>query len=175
MCSARIDRSPTVFEALIVPHRSLTPKGVSLLIMLLIVLVGLIALRFWLLGAWPVVAFSLFDVPLVCLLLALNFRGARASELIMLTSLELTVIRTDPRGRRLVFSLPAAWLRVEHDMVRGASRILLRYHGHVREIGAFLHEAEKASLCAALRSALHEVRNPWFDNPQLRDRDDAGP
>jgi len=163
------------FEAVLVPHRSLSPRGLRVLMGVLIVSVMAMSSVFWLLGAWPVVAFSLFDVPLVCLLLAMNFRRARASELIMLTSLELTVIRTDPRGRRLVFSLPAAWLRVEHDMVRGASRILLRYHGHLREIGAFLHEAEKASLCAALRSALHEVRNPWFDNPQLRDRDDAGP
>jgi len=157
-----------VFEALIVPHRSLTPKGVSALIVVLMVMVGLIALRFWLLGAWPVVLFSLFDVPLICLLLAINFRRARASELIMLTEGELTVVRTDPRGRATTLTLPAAWLRVDQDMAWGAARILLRCHGTECEIGAFLHAGEKDLLCAALRAALHDVRNPLFDNPQLR-------
>src|ERR1700759_4041672 len=85
-----------VFEALIVPYRSLTRKGVTVLAAALSVLSVAMAVRFWLLGAWPVAGFSLIDLPLAAVLLAINVRRARASELIMLDGGALTVIRTDP-------------------------------------------------------------------------------
>ena len=158
-----------IFEARIVPYRSLTRKGVMIVVGSLAGLTVAMALRFWLLGAWPVVAFSLVEVPLVVLLLAINFRRARASELIMLSMQELTVIRTDPAGRRKQVSLPSAWLRVDLDAGRGIPRVVLRSHGRDCEVGAFLHEPDKLSLYEALSDALHCARNPRFDNPQLRD------
>ena len=160
-----------MFEALVVPHRSLSPRGVATLIVVLMVLLALVALRCWLLGAWPVVICSLLEVPLVVLLLAINIHRARASELILLNTQELTVIQVDPKGRRISFSLPAAWLRVDHENAEGASRVVVKSRGQAREIGAFLHEAEKQSLAKALNIALHDVKHPWFDNPQLRGSD----
>ncbi|WP_256367314.1 DUF2244 domain-containing protein [Acidisphaera sp. S103] len=158
-----------VFEALIVPHRSLTRKGVMTVIAVLTVFSAAVALRFLLLGAWPVAAFSLLEIPLVCGLLAVNVRRARASELIMLTAQEITVIQTDPAGRRKQMSLPSAWLRVQLDAGRGIPRVVLSSHGRDCEVGAFLHEPDRLSLFDALRDAVHGVRNPRFDNPQLRD------
>lgn len=158
-----------VFEALIVPHRSLTRKGVMTVIAVLTVFSAAVALRFLLLGAWPVAAFSLMEIPLVCGLLAVNVRRARASELIMLTAQEITVIQTDPAGRRKQMSLPSAWLRVQLDAGRGIPRVMLSSHGRDCEVGAFLHEPDRLSLFDALRDAVHGVRNPRFDNPQLRD------
>ncbi|MEA2739442.1 MAG: Integral rane protein, partial [Acetobacteraceae bacterium] len=52
---------------------------------------------------------------------------------------------------------------------RGGPRILLSSHGRGCEIGSFLHEPEKLSLFDALSAALYRVKNPRFDNPQLRD------
>ena len=156
-----------VFEALIVPHRSLTRKGICIVVGLLSALTAAVALRFWLLGAWPVVLFSLVEIPFVILLLAINLRRARASELIMLDSHELNVTRTDPRGRRKQVSLPAAWLRVDLEPGKGIPRVMLSSHGHGCEVGAFLHEPDKVSLFEALRDALYRVRNPRFENPQL--------
>jgi uncharacterized membrane protein len=78
-------------------------------------------------------------------------------------------VRTDAAGRRTIFCLPAAWLRVDHEVTKGTSRVILRCRGNSREIGTFLHEPEKQSLSLALSKALHEVRHPRFDNPQLRD------
>jgi uncharacterized membrane protein len=158
-----------VFEALIVPHRSLTRKGIVTVVAVLSALTAAIALRFWLLGAWPVVLFSLFEIPIVILLLAINLRRARASELIMLDSHELNVIRTDPNGRRRQDSLPAAWLQVNLESGRGIPRVVARSHGRGCEVGGFLHEPDKISLFQALRDALHRIRNPRFENPQLRD------
>ena len=106
---------PPVFEALLVPYRSLSRKGVAAVIALLAVISSTVAIRFWLWGAWPVVLFSLLEVPLVVLMLAINMRRARASEMIMLTAHQLTVVRTDPSGRRKQDLLPVAWLRVDLD------------------------------------------------------------
>jgi uncharacterized membrane protein len=133
------------------------------------ILTASVAVRFCLLRAWPVVAFSLFEVPLIGVLLAINMRRARASELIMLDAQKFTVIRTDPAGRRRQVSLPSAWLRVDLAVVRGISRLILSSRDRNCEVGSFLHEPEKLSLRAALSDALHRLRNPHFDNPQLRD------
>jgi uncharacterized membrane protein len=158
-----------VFEALIVPYRSLTRKGVMAVVAALLAANVAVALRFWLLGAWPVVAFSLVEVPLAVLLMSINLRRARASELIMLNASELTVIRTDPAGRRNRVSLPSAWLRVDLAAGPGIPRMVLSSHGRDCEVGAFLHEPDKLSLFDALSDALHRLRNPRFDNPQLRE------
>jgi uncharacterized membrane protein len=156
-----------VFEAFIVPHRSLTPRGRLAIVGMLLVLSSGIAIRFWLWGAWPVVAFSCAEVPLLILLLAINQRRARASELIMLDAAQLTVIRTDSAGRRKRDDFPAAWLRIDLDATKGVPRIVLRSRERACELGAFLHEPDKVSLFDALKTALHGMRNPQFDNPQL--------
>jgi uncharacterized membrane protein len=158
-----------VFEALIVPHRSLSRRGVITVALLVMVLNSTVALRSGMLGAWPVMAFCLLESPLFLILLAVNLRRARASELIMLNTREITIIQTDPAGRRRRISLPSAWLRIDLEAARGASRVLLSSHGRGCEVGAFLHEPDRTSLFEALRDALRGVRNPRFDNPQLRD------
>jgi uncharacterized membrane protein len=158
-----------VFEALIVPHRSLTPKGVSAVAGVFLALTAVVAFRFWLWGAWPVVAFSFVELPLFAVLLTINQRRARASELIMLDAAQLKVVRTDAAGRRREEALPAAWLRIDLDSSTGSSRILASSHGRGCEVGAFLHEPDRMSLFEALQSALHHVKNPCFDNPQLRE------
>ncbi len=138
------------------------------LVATLLVLSGMVALRLVLLRAWPVVAFSVLESPLVGLLLFINLRRARASELILLDAGALTVIRTDVKGRRKQLTLPCAWLRIHLEMDRGIPHVMLNSNGRDCEIGAFLHEPCKLSLFGALESALYRVRNPSFDNPQLR-------
>lgn len=159
------DAVPPVFEAVIVPHRSLGRRGSLLLVSAIGLCSAGIALRFWFIGAWPVMAFSGVEVVLVVSLLAMNFRHARAHELITLNPAEITVVQTDHRGRRQSFSLPSAWLQVtlETPDDRGC-RLLLRSHGRGREVGALLHTPEKQSLFEALRDALHRLRQPNFDN-----------
>jgi uncharacterized membrane protein len=159
----------SVFEASMSPHRSLTYKGARTIIGVLCALSGLLALRFWLLGAWPVAFFSFVDVPLVALLLALNFRGARATESLLLTERDLTITRRDPKGRQSTTVVPTAWLQLHLDGGgASASRIVLVSRGRRYEVGIFLHEPERIALYSALKKALHTVNNPVFDNPQLR-------
>ncbi len=157
-----------VFEAVIVPHRSLTPRGLAILIVVLAILCSLIGLRFWLVGAWPVACFGVVEVGLAASLLLLNARRARASELIILSENALRIVRTDPRGQRTESVLPVGWLNARLEEPPGrVPRLLLVAHGVQEEIATSLGEAEKRDLSVALGEALHRLRNPRFDNPQL--------
>jgi len=158
----------TLFEAVIVPHRSLSPRGLRWLIGLICGLCALTAFRFWLIGAWPVIVFSAVEVGLAVLLLRVNAGRARASEMILLTDRTLRVVRTTAAGRRQERELPPTWLNVALEETAGrAPRLVLVARGVREEIGAPLGEAERRDLARALSGALHRARNPQFDNPQL--------
>jgi uncharacterized membrane protein len=160
---------PTLFEAVIVPHRSLTTRGLRRLIGLICLLCGLTALRFWLIGAWPVVIFSVAEVGLAVLLLLLNAGQARASELVLLTERSLRVVRTTPGGRRAEREMSPGWLNVALEETPGrAPRLVLVARDVREEIGAALGETERRDLARALQQALHTLRNPHFYNPQLQ-------
>ena len=158
----------TVFEAVIVPHRSLSARGLAILIGTLAGLCGLIALRFWLIGAWPVACFGVVEIGLAAFLLRLNATRARSSELVLLSADVLRIVRTDWRGRRAECVLPVGWLNTLLEEPPGqVPRLLLVAHGVREEIAASLGEIEKRDLSKALAKALHQLRNPRFDNPQL--------
>lgn len=160
--------SATLFEAVIVPHRSLSPRGLRILIAVICLLCALTALRFWSIGAWPVAGFSVAEIGIAVFLLRLNASRARASELVLLTEDTLRIIRTDRAGRRHECQLPVGWLNAVMEEPPGrVPRLLLVSRGLREEIAASLGEAEKRDLWSALRDALHRLRNPHFDNPQL--------
>lgn len=159
-----------MFEAVIVPHRSLSPRGLRVLMLVICGLVALTTLRFLLIRAWPVIGFSVVEVGAALLLLRLNARRARASEVVMLSRDTLRIVRTDARGHREERSLSPAWLNVLlQDEPGRVPRLFLAARNTRQEIAGSLGEAEKRDLAAALTEALHRMRHPVFDNPQLRD------
>jgi uncharacterized membrane protein len=163
-------RAPVLFEALIVPHRSLSPRGLRILIAVIAASSALTVLRFLVLRAWPVVGFSVLEVGFAILLLRLNAHRARQNEVVLLTEDGLHVIHTDASGRKQRETLPHGWLNVVLEELPGrVPRLLLVARELRREIGAALGEAEKRDLAAALKEALYRLRNPVFDNPQLRE------
>jgi uncharacterized membrane protein len=158
-----------LFEALIVPHRSLSSRGVWLLGIALSGLGGLIGLRFWLIGAWPVIAFSVTEIGILLLLLYVNVHRARASERVLLGEQIVRIERMDPSGMCRSAELPSGWLTVVLEEHPGrTSRLLLNTREASEEIGRALGETEKRDLADAMRAALRQARNPSFDNPQLR-------
>jgi uncharacterized membrane protein len=164
-----MDREATLFEAMIVPYRSLSARGLAILMAVIGLLCALIVLRFWLIGAWPVAGFGVVETGLAIYLLRLNASRARASELILLSEDALRIVRTDRRGRREERELPVGWLNATLEELPGqVPRLLLVARGVREEIATTLGEAEKRDLWAALRDALHRLRSPSFDNPQLR-------
>lgn len=153
-----------LFEALIVPHRSLSARGRRWLVLVLAGMCALVGLRFWFLGAWPVIAFSGLEGLAVIFMIHLNHRRARASELVMLSADTLKVVRTSPSGERTEDTLSSAWLNVTLEERDGrVPRLLLGVRDRRIEVGAALGEAEKRDLAEALRATLYRARNPVFD------------
>lgn len=167
---SRMDRDAPLFEAVIVPHRSMSPRGLIVLMAVIVGLCALLALRFAAIGAWPVAGFSVMEIGLAVFLLRLNASRARASELVLLSAQVMRIVRTDWRGQRHERVLPVGWLNaVMEDPPGRVPRLVLVAHGVREEIAATLGEAEKRDLWIALRGALQRLRDPRFDNPQLRD------
>jgi uncharacterized membrane protein len=109
-------------------------------------------------------------VALAVVLLRVNASRGRQAELLILSEASLSITRSDARGRRRERVLCHDWLKVLIDEQPGrVPRLLLAARGVCEEIGASLGETEKRDLAAALRDALHRLRNPEFDNPQLHE------
>jgi len=155
---------PPLFEALIVPHRSLPNVRWRQPLVMLAGMTGLVGAYFWHLGAWPISAFCGLAGLGVLVLAYLNQRAGRASELVMLTAERVRIVRTTASGRRSEVSIASGWLNVLLEERSGrVPRLLLGVHAQQVEVGTALGEAEKRELASALRDALYRARNPSFD------------
>lgn len=158
------------FQAAVRPHRSLSCKGVAIVICCM--LLGSLAITSLMvsLGAWPVIGFNGADIALAIFLIWLNIRAARAVEIISLNDDSLEICRTDASGRQEHLSFAPYWLNIVLQERNGTvPKLLLASGGASTEIARQLGEAQKRDLAAALARALHRWRNPRFDNPQLRE------
>jgi uncharacterized membrane protein len=70
------------FERVLLPHRSLSPRGFHLLMAVLALISLAIGIGFVSVGAWPVVGFFGLEVALVYLAFRLSYRSARQSKAI---------------------------------------------------------------------------------------------
>jgi uncharacterized membrane protein len=157
-----------VFEALITPHRSLSRRGLRIIIAATCTVSFSVSLLFWWLGAWPIAGFNGGEVLLALVLLRAHARSAKASEFLVLTESELRIQRTDSRGQRTEERLASAWIGVSLEERKGRTPgLYLAAHGKRLEIASALGEPEKRDLAGALTEALHRWRHPTFDNPQL--------
>ncbi len=165
-----MDAEPCYFEAVIVPHRSLSKRGLRLLIGAICALSVCSTATFWWLGAWPIAGFNGVEITAALLMLRYNARAVRANEVILLSSSSLTVIRTTRDGIRTEQEVSPAWINVHlQDRPGRVPALYLAAHGTRLEIGASLGEPEKLDLAKALKDALYRSRNPVFDNSQLND------
>ena len=65
------------FERVLLPHRSLPPRGFHLMMLVLGLISLAVGIGFVSIGAWPVVGFFGLDVALVYVAFRLNYRSAR--------------------------------------------------------------------------------------------------
>lgn len=158
-----------LFQALVKPHRSLSDKGMVVVICCMLIASSMVTGMAAFLGAWPVVGFNGADILLAILLIRLNIRAGRTREYIRLQQEALEIFRLDVRGRRERIALQPYWLRVVLEERPGTVPKLLLAGGDARtEIARPLGEAEKRALAVSLEGALVRWRHPEFDNPQLR-------
>jgi uncharacterized membrane protein len=151
---------PTIFSAVITPHRSLSSTGFLIFMLCIGSLSFISGVMFLLIGAWPVPGFLGLDVLLVYWAFRANFRAARAYEEVTVTASELTVRKVNQRGGVRQWTLNPVWVRLDRIVHEefGIERLFLVSHGRRLSIGGFLGPDEKASFAKALSAALGEAK-----------------
>jgi uncharacterized membrane protein len=151
---------PAIFSAVIVPHRSLSPNGFVLLMVLIGAIAFLAGLFFFLLGAWPVVGFLGLDVVLIWLAFRASYRAARARETVEVSETEIVVRRFPVRGAASEWRFNPYWARliVERDEDDDVRRLALASHGRELEIAGWLSSPERAEFASALSGAMAAAR-----------------
>jgi uncharacterized membrane protein len=151
---------PTIFSAVITPHRSLARTGFWILIGAYGLVSFVAGVVFLMMGAWPVFGFFGLDVLLLYWAFKLNYRHAAAYEEVKVTPAALTVRKVSHRGDAREWVLNPLWVRLEkvvHEEF-GIERLFLVSRGKELAIASFLGPAEKASFAKALGNALVEAK-----------------
>jgi len=154
------DLEPTIFSAVITPHRSLGRVGFLVLMGIFGAVSFIAGMAFLLDGAWPVFGFFGLDVALLYWAFRLNYRHADAYEEVKVTSSALTVRKVSHRGRVREWVLNPLWVKLDkvvHEEF-GIERLFLVSRGQQLAIASFLSPHEKASFAQELAAALSEAK-----------------
>src|SRR6202158_5596714 len=158
---------PTLFSALLTPHRSLNRTGFLVLMAVLSLISFAAGVVFLLMGAWPVFGFFGLDVLAIYWAFRINFRDAKATEEIWVSPSELAVRRVSHRGHVAEFVLNPLWVQLDQKTHAefGVEKLYLVSKGRRVSIGSFLGPDEKASFAKALTAALQAARRGPTYNP----------
>jgi uncharacterized membrane protein len=154
------DLEPTIFSAVITPHRSLGNVGFVVLMIAFGAVSFIAGVAFLLMGAWPVFGFFGLDVLLLYWAFKLNYRHAGAYEEVTVTPSALTLRKVSHHGRAREWVLNPLWVKLDkvvHEEY-GLERLFLVTRGKQLAIGSFLGPDEKASFAQQLGQALNEAK-----------------
>src|SRR5579859_1548613 len=154
------DVEPTLFSAIITPHRSLSGTGFVILMGALAAVSFAAGMVFLMLGAWPVFGFFGLDVLLVYWAFRANYRAAAAYEEVTVTASELRVRKVSHRGRVAEWTLNPLWVKLDwvtHEEF-GMESLFLVSGGRKLPVAGFLGPQEKASFAQALGAAISEAK-----------------
>ena len=154
------DLEPTIFSAVLTPHRSLGNVGFLVLMIVFGGVSFISGIAFLLMGAWPVFGYFGLDVALLYWAFRLNYRQAAAYEQVTLTPTALKVRKVSPRGRAREWVLNPLWVKLDKESHEeyGIERLFLVSRGKQLVIANFLGPDEKASFAQALGNALNEAK-----------------
>src|ERR1044072_3872588 len=151
---------PTLFSAIITPHRSLSGTGFVAVMALIGAMSFAGGMFFFLLGAWPVIGFLGLDVLLVYWAFRVNYRAAAAFEEVTVTPSELRVRRVSHRGEVSEWTLNPLWTQLTRDTHEefGVQQLFLVARGRKLPVAGFLSPPERESFAQALSVALVEAK-----------------
>lgn len=149
------------FRAVLYPHRSLSPRGFLILMSAIGGVSFVTGFAFLLIGAWPVLGFFGLDVALVYVAFKLNYRAARAHEVVELTPDLLTITRVTPAGASQRFEFNPYWTRVRlAQSPDGRTDLKIASHGREFSFGRLLNDDERRDFAQTLERALFAARGP---------------
>lgn len=146
-------------DAVITPHRSLSPRGFVILIGVMTAINVACALLFLAMGAAPVPLFLCLDLAAVIAAFAVSNRAGRRSERVQVSAGEVRVVLESRAGARVVWRSPTAFTRValvgdpEAD-----TDLLLRLSDRAVPVARALSRPERAAFARALEAAIGRAR-----------------
>jgi uncharacterized membrane protein len=148
-----------LFERVLLPHRSLPPRGFHIMMLLLGLLSLVVGIVFVSFGCWPVIGFFGLDVLGIYIAFRLSYRSARQREILRLADDDFTVERIDIYGTRRAWRFQPFWLRVVlEERPDQSNRLFLASHGKRFAIADFLGAPMRRDLATALAAALQRWR-----------------
>lgn len=156
---AREMDSPYFMDAIITPNRSLSQRGLVILIGAITALNCISAGIFMSMGATLVPIFLALDVGAIALAFLVSNHAAKQVERVQVTAHEVRVLRQTPNAQALVWTSPTAFTRVdvevEDDRTVG---VRVRLSGKFAQVAAALSPGEQAEFAKALESAIWKAR-----------------
>lgn len=155
--------APILWQATLFPRRSLSRVHIRRVVLGLAVLCTLAALRFLVIGAWPVALFVMVDVAAIWFAMHLSLKSGGVQETLTLTHSALQIRRSRPgRGHQAIeesWSFEPTWLKIELVQTDRAMQALeVKTHGQRVRVGAFVTDKERDSLMSDLNSQLARWR-----------------
>ena len=154
---------PVLFATRLQPHRSLSPRNFRWLLTGVAAVSTLATLPFVIMGAWPVAGFAGLDVLAVYVAFRASYRAARAYEDVEVTTIQLTLAKVSPAGRRAEWRFNPSWVRLErqdHEEF-GTQRLDLVSRADRIEVASFLGPDAKGRFADDLGRALAEARRGY--------------
>lgn len=149
-----------LFAARLTPHRSLSPRGIKIVVAVLASMALLPGLIFYMLGAWPVVGFMGLDVLALYWALTWSFRDGKRSEQVTLWQDLLEIRQISPSGEetRETFNPTLVRLVIDRDFDERTTGLKLKTQDRELIVGAFLNPDDKGSFAKAFGTALKKAR-----------------
>ena len=149
-----------LFAATLTPHRSLSRRGMRIVIAVMAIGASIPGMLFFALGAWPIVGFMGLDVALVWWALSASLRDGRQFEVVTLWPDQLELRRVPPSGKEelLRFNPFFVKLVIDRDYNERTTGLHLRTRDSDTEIGSFLTADDKASFAKVFGTALKKAR-----------------
>ena len=143
----------TYLNLKIYPNKSLSFKGLCLLIFIFFVLTSVISLYFLSKGAWPVVFFLIIDFILFYYAFHLSKKRNKAYDVITLRE-NLVVKKVSKNGNIKEYFIEPTWLRLKIRTVNNSGYLDIISKGKSVTVGNFLNEKEIKSLAYIIKDAL---------------------
>ncbi|WP_417449135.1 DUF2244 domain-containing protein [Kordiimonas sp.] len=148
------------FNATLYAHRSLKRKNFNRMILILAAFCLFAAIRFIMVGAWPVVIFVAIDLIALWLAFYFNYRAAQRFETVQLTDRDLLVTRVQPNGHAETWRFEPYWVQVKlRELGEDRNELSLRSHGEQLSFGHFMLPDERREFADALEIALARWRH----------------
>ena len=145
------------------PRRSMSRKGMWVLLGVLIAINSIIGVLFVILGAPPIPVFLGLDVLLVYLALSASYRSAQRGERVRVSAEAIEVIEEGVKNPKTLWASPTAFTRVDiDDMGEEEWRVRLMLSGKVLTLARALSPMERQDFGRRLQDAVRAARSERY-------------